>query len=214
MDAARTVTATFASAPPPSSTLTVTRAGPGVGTVTSTDGKIACGSTCSADYAPNSQVTLKAATPTGSTFVGWSGACTGTGDCRVNMDAAKSVTAAFERSNVGVDLTRPPTTPPTGGPPLVAKLTARLGCGPIDRIQFGTPGDPFNNAKVTITSPAGGPSDRTTGFTYTPPPGTTSVSLQLQRVEPSGGATVNPIYLYDGCGEWRTFVGGGPNAFK
>jgi hypothetical protein len=40
------------------------------------------------------------------------------------------------------------------------------------------------------------------------------VSLQLQRVEQSGGATVNPIYFYDGCGEWRTFVGGGPNAFK
>jgi hypothetical protein len=72
------------------------------------------------------------------------------------MDAAKSVTAAFQRANVGVDVTRPPTTPPTGGPALVSTLTARPGCGPITRIQFGTPGEPFNNAKVTITSPAGG----------------------------------------------------------
>ena len=59
-----------------------------------------------------------------------------------------------------------------------------------------------------------GPGDQAAGFTYTPPPGTTSVSLTIQHVVvESGGATVNPIRLYDGCGEWRTFVGGGPNAF-
>ena len=51
-------------------------------------------------------------------------------------------------------------------------------------------------------------------FTYTPPPGTASVSLTIQRLAPTGGAMVNPVRFYDGCGEWRTFVGGGPNALQ
>lgn len=66
----------------------------------------------------------------------------------------------------------------------------------------------------TVTSPTGGPVNQTSGFTYTPPPGTTSVSLTIQRVVQAGGATVNPIHFYDGCGEWRTFVGGGARAFE
>ena len=53
-----------------------------------------------------------------------------------------------------------------------------------------------------------------TGFAYAPPTGTTSVTLTLQRVTPSGGATVSPIRLVDGCGTWLTFVGGGPDAFR
>jgi len=40
-------------------------------------------------------VTLTARAARGSTFVGWSGACTGTGSCAVTMNAAKSVTATF-----------------------------------------------------------------------------------------------------------------------
>lgn len=101
-----------------------------------------------------------------------------------------------------------------GGPSLVATLTARSGCGTIDHVQFGNPGSSFNNADVTITSPVGGPGGQTTGFTYTPPPGTTSVSLTIQRVLQRGGATVAPIRVYDDCGEWQTFVGGGANAFQ
>jgi hypothetical protein len=40
-------------------------------------------------------VTLTATASAGSTFTGWSGACTGTGSCVVTMSAAKSVTATF-----------------------------------------------------------------------------------------------------------------------
>jgi hypothetical protein len=43
----------------------------------------------------NSTITLTVAADTGSIFTGWSGACTGTGDCVVTLDAAKAVTATF-----------------------------------------------------------------------------------------------------------------------
>jgi hypothetical protein len=74
--------------------LSVLKAGGGTGTVASADGKIICGSTCSASYTSGTQLTLTAA-PTSGTFAGWSGACSGTGTCTVTMNAAKSVTATF-----------------------------------------------------------------------------------------------------------------------
>jgi beta-lactam-binding protein with PASTA domain len=40
-------------------------------------------------------VTLTARAASGSTFTGWSGACTGGSACTVTMDAAKQVTAVF-----------------------------------------------------------------------------------------------------------------------
>jgi uncharacterized repeat protein (TIGR01451 family) len=79
--------------------LTVTKAGSGTGTVTGTAEPgtvINCGSDC-AETVPNGKVvTLTAAASGGSTFTGWSGACTGTGSCPVTMDAAKTVTASFD----------------------------------------------------------------------------------------------------------------------
>ena len=63
---------------PDTRTLTVTKAGTGSGTVTSSPSGINCGTTCSASFALNTSVTLTAAPASGSTFGGWSGACTGT----------------------------------------------------------------------------------------------------------------------------------------
>ncbi|HKD79584.1 MAG TPA: putative Ig domain-containing protein [Candidatus Angelobacter sp.] len=48
------------------------------GTVTSIDGKIDCGTTCSAPYRAGTTITLTATPANGHTFVAWSGACTGT----------------------------------------------------------------------------------------------------------------------------------------
>src|SRR5207247_1604848 len=77
-------------------TLTVSKAGTGSGTVTSSDGAINCGSTCLAAYVSGTIVTLTASPSAGSVFSGWSGAgCSGTGTCVVTMTAAQAVSATF-----------------------------------------------------------------------------------------------------------------------
>jgi hypothetical protein len=82
-----------------SATLSVVKVGSGFGTVTSTPAGIQCGSDCAETYAGGTLVELAAAASAGSTFAGWSGACTGTGPCSVTMDSAKSVAATFAGSH-------------------------------------------------------------------------------------------------------------------
>jgi len=79
--------------------LTVAKAGTGSGTVTSSPSGINCGSTCITNFASGTSVTLTAAAASGSTFAGWSGACTGMATCTVSMTAARSVTATINSSN-------------------------------------------------------------------------------------------------------------------
>jgi mono/diheme cytochrome c family protein len=93
MDAVKSVTATFAGI---QHTLTVSKAGTGAGTVTSSVGGIDCGSMCAAPYGEGSLVTLTASPAAGSAFTGWSGGvCTGIAPCNVTMSQARSVTATF-----------------------------------------------------------------------------------------------------------------------
>ncbi|MBI4847180.1 MAG: SBBP repeat-containing protein [Nitrospirae bacterium] len=115
MNAAKAVTGTF-----DPNTLTVTKQGTGTGTVTSSTGGINCGATCSANFDPNTLVTLTAA-PTatagsGSVFTGWSGTggCTGTGTCVLTMNGAKAATATFTLNRLTVTYVRLNTTSPTG----------------------------------------------------------------------------------------------------
>jgi len=75
--------------------LTVTRAGAGTGTVTSAPAGISCGATCQADFALDTEVTLTATPSVGSTFTGWTGACTGTATCVVSLEESAAVTATF-----------------------------------------------------------------------------------------------------------------------
>jgi hypothetical protein len=89
MSAAESVTATFVQA------VTLSVSVTGSGTVTSSPAGINCGSSCSAGYAPGTQVTLTAAPASGWKFNGWSNACSGTGTCSVTMNSAQSVTATF-----------------------------------------------------------------------------------------------------------------------
>ena len=81
-------------------TLTVTFAGAGSGTVTDTSAEINCTSTCLGSYSPGTVVTLTATPSAGSTFLGWSGACSGTSTCVVTMNSAESVTATFITTGV------------------------------------------------------------------------------------------------------------------
>ncbi|MAT41461.1 MAG: hypothetical protein CL609_03895 [Anaerolineaceae bacterium] len=93
VDEAKSVTVTFALN---QYDLTVNLSGTGSGLIISSPEGINCGLDCQEKYDFNTEVTLTATPEDGSTFVGWSGACTNTtGDCVVTMDEAKSVTANF-----------------------------------------------------------------------------------------------------------------------
>ncbi len=93
MTGVTSVVATFEALPP--ATLAVARSGTGSGTVTSNPAGISCGSDCTETYANGTVVTLAVQPAPGSYFVGWSGACGGSGGCVVTMSVARTVTAAF-----------------------------------------------------------------------------------------------------------------------
>jgi hypothetical protein len=96
MDGAKAVTATFSAG----FALSISKAGSGSGPVTSNPSGIACGSTCTRNFAPGTNVTLTATANSGSAFAGWSGACSGMSNtCVVSMDAAKNVTATFTQTS-------------------------------------------------------------------------------------------------------------------
>ncbi|UCG98459.1 MAG: InlB B-repeat-containing protein, partial [Burkholderiales bacterium] len=92
MTAARTVTATFNAA---NYGLTVSRSGSGSGMVTSNPTGVTCGTDCTESYAYGTTVSLTATPAAGASFTGWSGACTGTGNCVVGMTSSRTVTAHF-----------------------------------------------------------------------------------------------------------------------
>jgi uncharacterized repeat protein (TIGR02543 family) len=88
--AAKTCTATFA----PLYSLTITL--PSNGKVTSQDGYLNCGSSCSKQYIGGQLVTLQAIANTGKIFTQWGGDCSGTTNpLTVTMDANKTCTATF-----------------------------------------------------------------------------------------------------------------------
>jgi hypothetical protein len=115
MSAAKSVEAKFEpSGTPAEFALSVSKSGAGSGTVTSSPAGISCGSECSAKFAETQTVTLTATPASGSSFAGWSGACTGLGSCQVTMSAAKSVNAKFE---------------PATGPAVFALTVGKAGSG-------------------------------------------------------------------------------------
>ncbi|MDX6515373.1 MAG: trimeric autotransporter adhesin [Gaiellaceae bacterium] len=88
------ITATFGAV----HTLTVTKTGDGTGTVATSGGEIACGSTCSAAFTSGVSVTLTATPASDSIFLGWTGGCTGaTPSCVVSLGSDQAVTAAFAK---------------------------------------------------------------------------------------------------------------------
>lgn len=69
----------------------------GEGQVTSSPSGINCSANCNAEYDEGSQVSLTATPSAGFVFAGWSGNCTGEGNCNVQMTAAQNVVATFEQ---------------------------------------------------------------------------------------------------------------------
>jgi hypothetical protein len=67
----------------------------GSGTVTSTPEGISCGADCTETYSPGAIVVLTAEPEPFHSFAGWSGACSGTGTCELEMTSSIDVTATF-----------------------------------------------------------------------------------------------------------------------
>lgn len=78
-------------------TLTVTLSGSGAGAITSTPSGVTCkGTTCKGTFPRGTAVTLTAAPATGSVFVVWSSACTGSAACTATMDKDVAIGAELE----------------------------------------------------------------------------------------------------------------------
>ena len=120
---------------PPGPTMTVVRAGNGSGIVTSAPAGIDCPVDCSQAYPVGTTVTLTPTAASGSTFVGWSGGCTGTGACVVTMSGDVSVTATFallppaQPDLVATSMSNPPTSVRRKGTFSVSDVVRNQGTG-------------------------------------------------------------------------------------
>lgn len=92
------IDASLIPAPGRVNSVSVAKAGSGAGAVLSSPAGIDCGATCSDEFETRKTVTLHAEPTAGSTFSGWTGACSGTGPCQVRLTGATHVAATFEPS--------------------------------------------------------------------------------------------------------------------
>ena len=109
-------------------TLTIARAGTGIGTVRSTPAGVDCGTVCQAQFPVGTSVTLDSAAASGSQFSGWSGAgCGGTVTLNGNTDCQ----VTFVSTQPPVTTSTPP--PPSGGNCFIA--TAAYGSDMAPQVQ-------------------------------------------------------------------------------
>ena len=92
-------------APPGAHALTIHFLGSGTGQVHSSSA-FDCSTQCTENVASGSSVTLAATANAGSTFDGWSGACSGTGACTLTMDTDRDVTVTFSKAAAGPALVK------------------------------------------------------------------------------------------------------------
>ena len=176
-------------------TLSVSRQGTGSGTVTSNPAGINCGSTCSASYAAGTSVTLNAQPASGSSFTGWSGACTGTSSCTVSMDSARSVTASFTTAATTrlVTLTKSGT-----GTGSVTSSPAGLSCGSTCSSASASFA---STSAITLTAQAASGSTFVgwsgacsgTSSSCTIAAGTSSANVTASFNTSTGGGTITPL---------------------
>lgn len=89
------VTVIDGGATPTSRVLWALLTGNGSGTITSNPAGVNCGTSCIASFAPGTAVNLTASPAPGSTFSGWSDACSGAGSCNLTLNSDDFVTATF-----------------------------------------------------------------------------------------------------------------------
>jgi hypothetical protein len=123
----------------------------------------------------------------------------------VTVTIAVAATACSPRPKVTTSTT------PGGGKLVVQVESTALstaGVNPLQQVKFGT----LQNARVTMSG-QGAPgtqsvsSDQAVVF----PASTTTATFTVERAAPGQPTTV-PFTVVDGCGEWKSFVGGGAAA--
>lgn len=182
-------------------TLTVTKAGTGSGTVTSSPSGINCGSTCSANYSTGTSVTLTAAAASGSTFAGWSGACSGTATCTVSMTAARSVTATFNGSGPTFALT---VTKGGTGSGTVTSSPAGINCGSTCSANYSSGTSVTLTATVASGSTFAGWDGACTGTATCTVSMTAARSVTATFNTSGNGTCSNPITFSGNTGNFGT----------
>ena len=208
MTQARSVTATFSSTSTTSYALSVTKAGTGAGTVYSTPAGITCGSSCSASFASGTVVTLVGDVAVGSSFAGWSGACTGTGPCTVTMSQARSVSATFNSTG---GTTYALTVSKSGtGSGTVSSNPVGISCGSTCAATFNSGVSVTLTASAASGSTFGGWSGACTGTS--PTCVTTMTAARSVGAAFGGGGTgttpcANPVTFTNQSGNFNTTGG-------
>jgi uncharacterized delta-60 repeat protein len=173
----------------PDPVLHVAVSGSGVGTVigsgTVAGAGINCPGDCSESHAYGSEQTLNATPSPGSVFAGWSGDCSGTGDCVLTLDTGKSVTADFAHIDI----------PPTAVDD-TAGLNEDASPTSIGVLTNDTDADGGPRSIASVTQPAHGAvliTGSGSGLTYAPahdycnnPPGTSKDTFTYTL---NGGST-------------------------
>ena len=134
--------------------LSVSRTGPGSGSVTSQPGGISCGTDCEEIYREGTRVTLAATADPGSVFQAWTGCGQTFGNqCSVTMDQARSVTATFgvEAPSLDTTITSGPPNPGSGDATFEFTATdasATFACS-LDGAAFSACSSPWSYSGLT-----------------------------------------------------------------
>lgn len=104
--------------------LYVNKDGTGSGTITSVPEGIDCGIVCSANFDFGETVVLSATPGVESSFISWSGACSGSNRCTITMTETKSVTATFSLNRYSLTVDRAGT-----GNGRVTSIPPGIDCG-------------------------------------------------------------------------------------
>ena len=141
MSEARSVTATFTLKP----NVSVSKTGTGSGSVRSEPGGIDCGTTCKFGFTEGTTVALTATASAGSSFTGWSGACSGSQTtCSVAAFPGTAAVATFTLLPMPLTIVKQGT-----GTGTVTSSPVGIACGSTCQYSF------VNGAKVTLTGAPG-----------------------------------------------------------
>ena len=147
MEEAEEVTATFDEEPTPEFELEISTDGTGTGEVEcEVDGGEA--EACEAEYEEGTEVALVPIAETGSEFVKWSGDCTGSGACELEMDEDKEVTATFDEEEAPVEEFSLAVSKAGTGSGTVTSSPAGINCGSTCTAEY------EEGEEVTLTASA------------------------------------------------------------